>query len=95
MDGTSGTPVALARGAVSNQIDDKHDVQDGYNRYNGYIGYNRYNRYSGDNGDIGDIGDIGDKCHKLRLTSCPGKHGFLKITLDTSHSNVINTGQAS
>ncbi len=26
MDGTSGTPVALARGALSNQIDDKRDV---------------------------------------------------------------------
>src|SRR5712692_537046 len=35
----------------------------------------------------------GDKCPQLRLTSCPVKHGFLKITLDTRHSNAINTDQ--
>ncbi len=35
----------------------------------------------------------GDKCPQLRLTSCPGKHSFLKITLDTYHFNAINTDQ--
>ena len=41
----------------------------------------------------GDIGDNGDKCPQWRLTSCPGMHDFLKITLDTRHSNAINTDQ--